>query len=291
MVGAGAFCFAYYMNGFAGVAFVLGLALIIYGACHAIAYVIGFRKNHLPETLLVEGGFSFVFGFLIVADYVSEGNISSFFGIWMLATGLCRFSESLAVSKVNPKDWFAVLPLGIINTMVGFVMLVPGFLEGFDEVYIIAVAYLLQAFSVAIYALYMVKREPTKKAQEAKERAEAKKRAAEEKRKERDRLRSLSAAEREKERESARKQQVKEAEEKAASREARKDAFRAPGERTVEFTPQETNAIIEAAAEIEIDDSPISAEDIWGGKEETKQETQDPAIRPVFNKPVNIPVI
>lgn len=299
MAAAGTFCFLFYINGYAGVAFVLGVALLLYGLCHVICYAIGFRQSLLPETLLVEGFFSMAFGFLVFADLVSAASINIYFGAWFIVTGLCRFSQALNVSKINPRNWFAVLPLGIINTLIGFVMLAPSLLEsvnGLDILWLIAVACILQAMSVAVYTLYMVKKQPSQKAQEAKERAEAKKIAAEARRKERDRVRQLSEAEREAELEKARLAKVKEAEEKAAARAAKRQERRPATERTMEFTAEETAEINALAEDKEFDsippfdpdgtDEPIKAGDIWESPAE-----EDLVTRPVFNKPVNIPII
>lgn len=300
MAAAGAFSCAFYMNGYAGVALVLGLAACISGICNIISYGIGFRKSLLTETVLVEGLFSLVLGFLAVASLIPEGSVLSYYGIWMCICGLCRFSESLAVSKINPRNWFAVMPLGIVNALIGFVMAVPelGNQFEFDSVFVIAVCYIMQGFSIAVYALYMVNRAPSQKTKEAKERAEAKKKLADEKRRERDRQRRLSEDEREAERERLRIAKVKEAEEKAAERAAKKEQRRAAGEHTMEFTAAETAEIknaadgtaVDAAAESAAaeDDEPIKAGDIW---ESPAMEEEELVTRPVFNKPVNIPTI
>jgi len=289
MAAAGAFCFAFYMNGYAGVAFVLGAALLLYGFFHMITYAIGFAKSRLPETVFVEGAVSLALGFLIVGDYVAEGSISLYFGIWFFTTGIIRFTEALNVSKINPRNWFAVLPLSLINIMLGFVMTVPSLLADFDDVYLIAITYILQSFSVAIYALYMLKRNDNKKFQEAKDRAEAKRRLAEEKRRERDRIRQLTEAEREAEIEAARKKQVKEAEEKAEARRLKKENRKPVSERTMSFTPEETAQIAAEAAA-------AKAFEIFEEEKEVVVETvetveTDAQIKPVFVKPTNIPTI
>ena len=292
LAASGAFCFAYSMNGYAGVAFVLGLAMILYGLCHFIAYCIGFRKSLLPETVLVEGIYAMAFGFIIIINLVPAQHIDTYFGAWVLLAGLVRISQALAVSKINPKNWFAVIPMGLVLTVAGFIMLIPNLLADYDILYIIAVLYIINAFSIAIYAVNMVKRHQSQKAKEAKERAEAKKQLAEEKRKERDRQRSLSEAERAKERAEAHEAKLKAEEEKKAAKEARRAARRPASERTMEFTTEETEEVIRLANETkpnEMDDTPIEASDIWGSEDKASEIKE--AARPVFNKPTNIPII
>ncbi len=308
MAATGAFCFAYSGNGYDGVAFALSIAMLLCGLFITISYCIGFRKSLLPETVLAEGLYSFAFGLLIVANLIPAQHIDVYFGAWTLIAGLSRISQSLAVSKINPRNWFSVMPLGLVLAMAGFIMLVPNFLADYDILYVIAVIYIINAFSLAIYSVNMVKRHQSQKAKEARERAEAKKKLAEEKRKERDRQRSLSEAERSKERSKVHEEKLRQEEEKRAAKEARKEARRPASERTVEFSQEETEEIIKLADEsaknqfdIEMgeadslsldDDRPIEASDLWGNDNKAnKIEDIEAAARPVFNRPTNIPII
>ncbi len=297
LAASGAFCFAYSMNGYDGVAFVLGVTLVLHGLFQLIAYGIGFRKTLLPETTLVEGAYSFVFGLIVIANLVPAQHIDTYFAAWVLLSGLVRISQSFAVSKINPRNWFAVMPLGLILTVAGFVLLIPNLLADFDILYVIAVLYIFDAFSLAIYTAYMVKKQPSQKAKEAKERAKAKQQLAEEKRKERDRLRSLSEVEREKERAAALEAKLQQEEEKRAAKEARKESRRPASEKTTEFTTEETYEIQQIAAlnmptePDELDDTPIEASDLWSTNSDGTVVSIKDAARPVFNKPTNIPII
>lgn len=297
LAASGAFCFAHSVNGYDGVAFVLGLAIVIHGFTQLIAYGIGFRKSLLPETTLVEGAYSLIFGLIVLANLVPAQHIDSYFAAWVLLSGLARISQSFAVSKINPHNWFAVMPLGLILTVAGFILLIPNFLSDYNILYVIAVMFILNGFSLAIYAAYMVKKQPSQKAKEAKERAKAKQQLAEEKRKERDRLRSLSESERAKERAAALEAKLQQEEEKRAAKEARKQSKRPVTERTMEFTPEETAEIerlttIDKEPEVpELDDTPIEAVDLWGSIKDDSPSSIKDAARPVFNKPTNIPII
>ena len=292
LAASGAFCFAYSMNGYDGVAFVLGIAIVLHGLFQLISYGIGFRKSLLPETTLVEGAYSFIFGLLIIANLIPGQHIDSYFAAWILGTGLVRVSQSFAVSKVNPKNWFSVMPLGLILTVAGFIMLIPNFLADFDILYVIAVIYIINGFSLAVYSVYMIKRQPSPKAEEAKARAKAKKQLAEEKRKERDRKRSMSETEREKERAAALEAKIQQEEEKRISKEARKASRRPATEKTMEFSPAETEEVVKLADNSEmLDDTPIEASDLWGLDKADNLSSIKESARPVFNKPTNIPII
>lgn len=295
LAASGAFCFAHSVNGYDGVVFVLGMAVILHGLFQLIAYGIGFRKSLLPETTLVEGAYSLIFGLLVLANLIPAQHIDSYFAAWFLLSGLARVSQSFAVSKVNPKNWFSVMPLGLVLSVAGFIMLIPNFLADYDILYVIAVLYILDGFSLAIYSIYMIKRQPSQKAEEAKERAKAKKQLAEEKRKERDRKRSMTEAERERERAAALEAKIQLEEEKKIAKEERKASRRPAGEKTMEFAPAETEEIINLAERgklaDELDDTPIEASDLWGSDSSDDIAVIKESARPVFNKPTNIPII
>ena len=251
LTAAGAFCFAFYKNGYAACAFVLGVGLLVQGIFNIISYGIGFRRSLLPDTVLAEGIFSGGLGVAVLGNMVQESSIVILFGCWLLVCGASRFSESLAVSKVNPGSWFAVLPLGLVNTLAGFVMIIPGILTDINTLQLIGTVFILNGISILIYSVYMVKRNQSAKAEAVRERAEAKKAAAEEKRRARNELRSLSEAEREARIAEARAEKQRLADERKAqrtkAREELRDKRRPASEHTMEFTEEETAEIIEAA--------------------------------------------
>jgi len=251
LAAAGAFCFGFYKAGFIGCAFVLGIALLLVGICLIISYWLSFRKASLPDTVLVEGMYDLAVSVAVLANMVSDNNVMLLFGTWLLISGVTRFSQSLAVSRINPRGWFVVLPLGIINALAGLVMLMPSVLSGVNTMQMIGVACLLNGFSLLVYAAYMVRKEENPKAEAAKQRAEAKKAIAEEKRRKRDELRSLSEAEREVVLEQARSEKKKAYEQKKQQRLAQKEADRSKRrpatDRTVELSAEESKEIKLAA--------------------------------------------
>ncbi len=282
LTAAGAFCFAFYKNGYAACAFVLGAGLLVQGIFNIISYGIGFRRSLLPDTVLAEGIFSGALGVAVLGNMVQESVIVILFGCWLLLCGASRFSESLAVSKVNPGSWFAVLPLGLVNTLAGFVMIIPGILTDINTLQLIGTVFILNGISILIYSVYMVKRSPSARAEAVRERAEAKKAAAEEKRKARDELRSLSEAEREARLAEARAEKQRLADERKAqrtkAREELRDKRRPASEHTMEFTEEETAEIIEAAESPEETPVPQTAASL-SETEALKKLTQEEALK------------
>ena len=102
---AGAFTFAFYTNAFTGLAFILGLVMLISGLCILGAYIISGKVGRLPDTVLVEGMVTTLFGFAVLNNEVMDAMVTLFFGTWMTLSGVTRISQSFAVSRYRPKDW------------------------------------------------------------------------------------------------------------------------------------------------------------------------------------------
>lgn len=256
----GAGCLAYYSSAFSSIAFVLGLVMIISATFLIGAFLLS-AKNRLPDTVLVEGMMTLIFGFVILNNEVTDTVISMFFGAWLAVSGIIRFSQSLSVSRFDPKNWHKIMPLGIISAIFGFIMLMHSLVSAWNQLTLVGLTFILNGFSQLIYAMYMVKHETLPQAEQARVRVEAKQKIAEEKRKQRDSLRSLGKKERE-----AKKIEIKQAQDLAAL--AKKKAVKEKKEKekikreallatTIGLTQEEEIAIIDAEQQA---DEPIDME-------------------------------
>lgn len=256
--GAGAFCFAFYTSTFYDVAFLVGLVMVIAGICNTVAYLISGRgARRLTETTLVEGLVTLLYGFAVLSNQVTDSMLTMFFGTWLTLCGVTRFSQSLYVSRFNPRDWSKIVPLSAISTMLGVVMMLPWLVASVMPLMLVGGAFLLDGLSMIIYAMYMKDSSQDMAVGEAraKVRAEARKEEHEARLAERERLRNLSKEEREKEEKRRRKaekaQEKEKARERAASRAAIREAMRPIEERTIRLEDKEVEAINEAAVEPE----------------------------------------
>lgn len=320
----GAFCFAFYTNPFTDVAFLVGVVMVVSGACNLAAYLVSGRGNkRTTDTALVEGLVTLLYGFAVLANSVTDLMLTLFFGTWLTLSGVTRFSQALYVSRFRPRDWAKLIPLAAISSMLGIVMMMPRLVSAVMPLMLVGGAFICDGFSMLMYAMYM--KRPTaatsKKEEEAKERAEARKAQAHADRQERDRLRNLSKQERDAEIERQRKQKEAEEEAKKKQREEerakRREAARPASEKTLEFTPEEAEEIREAADAIELqqendnktvidldENNPMAA--IWAtmaeesgadvkvNKPEPKEEANAedlnaPATRPIWQRPTDIP--
>lgn len=196
MSATGAWCLAFYRSAFSSVAFILGLAMILSAVLLVSAYLVSGKKR-LPETVLVEGMLTLLFGFVTLNNEVTDTAMSMFFGAWLAASGLIRFAQSLAVSRFDPRNWAKILPLSILSAIFGFIMLMHSLVSSANQLVLVGAALILDGLSQLVYAMYMVRHEHLPQARQARERVEAKQALAEARREERDDLRQLSRKERE----------------------------------------------------------------------------------------------
>ena len=248
---AGAFTFAFYSNAFTGLAFILGLVMLISGLCVLAAYIISGKVDRLPDTVLVEGMVTTLFGFAVLNNEVMDAMVTLFFGTWMTLAGVTRISQSFAVSRYRPKDWAKIMPLALAGTILGLIMLMPSLTSYMNPMFLVGAAFIINGFSQLVYSMYMRKHKLTEREIEAQERAEARKTAKIEERKQRNASRTTSWHEREEQREEQRREEKrKQAALRAAKMQElqeRRAARRPAAEVTMEFTPEETAEINELA--------------------------------------------
>ena len=250
---AGAFTFAFYSNAFMGLAFILGLVMLISGLCILGSYIISGKVGRLPDTVLVEGMVTTLFGFAVLNNEVMDAMVTLFFGTWMTLSGVTRVSQSFAVSRYRPKDWAKIMPLALAGTILGVIMLMPSLTTYMNPMFLVGAAFIVNGLSQLVYSMYMRKHELTDREIEAQERAEARKTAKEAERKQRNANRSTSWHEREEQREEQRRLEKRRLAEQRAAKmqelQERRAARRPASEATMEFTPEEVEEIRTLAEE------------------------------------------
>ena len=173
--GTGAFCFAVYSNPFSDVAFVVGVVMVVSGIMHTVAYLVSGRgANRLTDTALVEGLVTFCYGFAVLNNQVTDEVLTLFFGTWLTLCGITRISQSFYVSRFNPRDWAKIMPLGMVAAMFGVIMMMPSLLSAVMPLMLVGGAFIVDGFSILIYAMYMRRKDADrgKAEQEARQRAE-----------------------------------------------------------------------------------------------------------------------
>ncbi len=200
------------------------------------------------DTMLVESIVSFLFGFAVLQNQVQDNLLGVFFGAWIAIAGGNRISQSIAVSRYHPRDWFKIMPLAMLDALLGAFMMMPELSESTPAIMLVGLAFIINGLSLLVYAMYM-KMPENRAQQKAQDRAEAKKAAAEAKRKQRREMRSLSRRER------LAAETVMKAEKRAAKeakrleREAAKEARRPELDRTLTLSKEESAEIARIAEE------------------------------------------
>ena len=273
---AGAFTFAFYTNAFTGLAFILGLVMLISGLCILGAYIISGKVGRLPDTVLVEGMVTTLFGFAVLNNEVMDAMVTLFFGTWMTLSGVTRISQSFAVSRYRPKDWAKIMPLALAGTIIGVIMLMPSLTTYINPLFLVGAAFIVDGLSQLVYSMYMRKHELTEREIEAQERAEARKTAKEAERKQRNANRSTSWHEREEQREEQRRLEKRRLAEQRAAKmqelQERRAARRPATEATMEFTAEEVEEINRLAEE------PVAEAPVVEGPAEEKPAAEEPAV-------------
>ncbi|NMA94329.1 MAG: hypothetical protein GX975_06675, partial [Clostridiales bacterium] len=310
---AGAFTFAFLNSSFTGLAFVLGMVMLLSGLCALAAYVLSLRKAPLPETVLVEGVVTLLFGFAVLNNEVIEAMIGMFFGTWLTIAGATRISQSLSVSRYRPQDWPKILPLAMAATIQGVIMMMPTLTSPVNPLFLVGMAFIANGLSQLIYSMYMKRPQLTEPEKQAISRLQAKKRANEEQRRKRNEMRNMSYQEREALREAQRREKKQIQDEKRAAKQreiqAKREARRPVSEMTLEFTAEETDQIRQAAnleaeeehpqvreeaaapaaeeAKPKVEEAKPEAKETPSKTQEAKPETKG-ATAPVWVKPENI---
>ena len=259
--GTGAFCFAVNMNVFADVAFLVGLTMMIAGVLLTFAYLVSGRgENRLTETALVEGVVSFFYGFAVINDQVTDLTLTMFFGTWLTLCGISRVSQSFYVSRFNRKDWAKILPLGIVASVLGIVMMMPALVKNIQPLMLIGGVMILDGLSMLIFAMFMRRSDadPGRSEAAAKERSAAKKAMIKARREQRDRLRNLSKEEREAEQAKIREQRKaledSKRRERDDRRQARKDATAVSSRNTIALTKTDISEIVSNAPKEQLEE-------------------------------------
>ena len=271
----GAFCFLFSAYSFSVVAFPVGLGMLIIGALIITAYIVSGRRNRLPDTVLVEGLVTAMFGFAVLNNQVSVSLLTMFFGSLTCISGATRLTQSLDVSRYKPRDWAKVMPLSIVSAVFGVIMMMPVLVSATNSLLLVGTAFIVNGLSLLVYAMYMEKRTSEEKAEESRLRAQAKKAARQAKEKQRDELRKLSKEERDAAKKELRAQAKAEKEAKRAARRAERAARLAARQpvsaNTITFTKAESDELRRIGAE-------LGYEDVQPAEEPQPAEEQQPAV-------------
>lgn len=120
----GLFCFMNPGQTFLALAFIIGIVMILNGAIHVVAYVMGRGLNNRGDNngwILVDAIITFLLGIMVVSNQlVADTSIHMVFGMWLLVSGVLRLEAATRINFKNKKTNFVVtLATGIATTLLG----------------------------------------------------------------------------------------------------------------------------------------------------------------------------
>ena len=120
----GLFCFMNPGQTFLALAFIIGLVMMLNGAIHMLAYVLGRGLNNRGDNngwILVDAIITFLLGALILGNQlVADTSIHVVFGMWLLVSGVLRLEADTRINfKIKKSNFVVTLLTGIVTTLLG----------------------------------------------------------------------------------------------------------------------------------------------------------------------------
>ncbi len=297
---------------FAALAFPIGLGMCAAGIFIVAAFIASGRFRRISDAVLVEGIVMTLCGFVVLNDQVKDAMLPIFFGLLLVISGASRIAQCFDISRYRPRDWLKPMVFAIPATVLGLVMMMPSAISMDKPLMLVGASFIINGFSILIYAMFMEARSSEERSAELKARAAAKQQQAEEKRRRRNEMRKMSHEEKARVKAEERMQKKLDAEKKRLEKmKAKEDArkSRQPATtQTISFTKEESAEIKAAAKELGFEDEKpeTAAEensaaepgtaDVQPEEQAAQAETSVPAaeetsIWPSFKKPEAIPSV
>ncbi len=294
---------------FAALAFPIGIGMCAAGIFIVAAFIASGRFRRISDAVLVEGIVMTLCGFVVLNDQVKDAMLPIFFGLLLVISGASRIAQCFDVSRYRPRDWLKPMVFAIPATVLGLVMMMPSAISMDKPLMLVGASFIINGFSILIYAMFMEARSSEERSAELKARAAAKQQQAEEKRRRRNEMRKMSHEEKARVKTEERMQKKLDAEKKRLEKmKAKEDArkSRQPATtHTISFTKEESEEIKAAAKELGFEDEKpeTAAENTETAAPEApevqpaeQEEASAPAyeeasIWPSFKKPEAIPSV
>ena len=134
----------------------LGMAMCFTGAVNLVVYCFKHKKIHGCHWLLADGLSVMCLSFFPMFNTVIPPNvIPFFFGIWELASGVLKFTESTELYEENIKGWQWFAAVGLIELISGVASMVKPIDEFVGMNHVIAIIFLVQSigyiFKIIMY--------------------------------------------------------------------------------------------------------------------------------------------
>lgn len=156
MILTGLWCFANQGVAYAGLAFIIGIIMVINGIIELLAFVN--RKNKLVgmDWVLAEATMAIILGIIVLSNQLATDLIIiMFFGMWMLFSGCNRIVGALMLKKQEDKAWRWIMSLGCLSALAGIYSFWNPILAGLTVGILIGIFFLIQGSNVLTLGIAM----------------------------------------------------------------------------------------------------------------------------------------
>lgn len=161
-VAVSVFCFANQGVVFTAVAFLVGLTMMLCGACEIGSFFAVHHKMGHASYLLAEGATEVLLGVFVLSNRVdTESAVPVFCGMWILFSGAIRAATALNSNlKRNDLSALWMLIVGIISMLIGSYSFFNPVLFAVPNVMLVSICFLIQGVNMIATGIEMPKRIP-----------------------------------------------------------------------------------------------------------------------------------
>ncbi|MFV0518007.1 MAG: HdeD family acid-resistance protein [Aminipila sp.] len=152
----GLWCFINQGVAFDGLAFIVGLVMIINGIIGTAAYIK--KKNRLEKMMwiLSESILSVILGGIVLSNQLATDLIIiMFFGMWLLISGCNRVVGALTLKKEEDSAWTWLMGLGAICVVAGVYYFFNSALAGLVVGVLVGISFLIQGANILTMGITM----------------------------------------------------------------------------------------------------------------------------------------
>ena len=159
-VAVAVFCFANQGVVFTAVAFVVGLTMMLCGACEIGSFFAVHHKMGHASYLLAEGATEVLLGVFVLSNCVdTESAVPVFCGMWSLFSGAIRAATALNSNlKRNDLSALWMLIVGVVSMAIGSYSFFNPVLFAVPNVMIVSICFLIQGVNLIATGIEMPKR-------------------------------------------------------------------------------------------------------------------------------------
>lgn len=152
----GVWCVARPGATFLAMAFVVGIAMLIHGISGILNYISERPGGFASGYVLADGIIALVLSVVVLANQLAtDAVIPTFFGMWLLFSGLMHVMQAVAVRDAGERNWKLVFGFGLLAAAAGVTAFIRPITGAAPPVLLLGVFFLIQGVSVIMLGLHI----------------------------------------------------------------------------------------------------------------------------------------